>query len=546
MAEAIAEKTGKLNKRIWERGGVKEQLLSPGDDVVIPAGISVELNANSEARSWRQAGTTTGVFEQTLGGTGLKADGKILVIEATASLASAMFILASTAAGAAKIELNGKELANALKVNSGKYVQVGAVKGTTIAFKGTTTVWETVEQELAAASELFVEEKATLKANGSTVKGASISLASTGTVEDNASTVWEPTAAGGTFALNGHTLNGTVKLIGKQQVTPGTGGELKKAQINNKGAAAGEGIKVKKGEELVVAAKGLTTNGTVTEPARLESTVAGETAELETSGETTGYLILKDITTPVGVWYLPHGSEEGANVHTVGTTIKFEAEPSETVVKGKASGTLTLTGTSTATVRNVVTGKATGPILLTGTASGTLRAVVSGKATGPVLLTGTSKATTAAVVTAKASGTILLTGTSKGSIAGAIHGKAAGALLLPGTGAATIRARVTGKATGPLILAGTGTGERRSLVTAKATGTLLFTGTAKGAIHANIVGQATGTLILTGTAHAGRAAAPARIRFTNQKATTITTTSQKATGITVENRKETAGSYSRQ
>lgn len=329
MAEAVAEKSGKLNKRIWERGGVKEQLLSPGDDVVIPAGISVELNANSEARSWRQAGTTTGVFEQTLGGTGLKADGKILVIEATASLASAMFILASTAAEAAKIELNGKELANALKVNSGKYVQVGAVKGTTIAFKGTTTVWETVEQELAAASELFVEEKATLKANGSTVKGASISLASTGTVEDNASTVWEPTAAGGTFALNGHTLNGTVKLIGKQQVAPGTGGELKKAQVNNKGAAAGEGIKVKKGEKLVVAAKGLTTNGTVTEPARLESTVAGETAELETSGETTGYLILKDITTPVGVWYLPHGSEEGANVHTIGTTIKFTAEPGE-------------------------------------------------------------------------------------------------------------------------------------------------------------------------------------------------------------------------
>lgn len=158
----------------------------------------------------------------------------------------------------------------------------------------------------------------------------------------------------------------------------------------------------------------------------------------------------------------------GAADQLVEWHIELEVETASTVVTGKATGTLLLTGTATAIVRSVVSGKATGPLLLTGTATATVRNVVTGKA--------------------------------------------AGALLLAGTATGTIRAVVAGKATGTLLLTGLSTGVLRSVVAAKATGTLILTGTAKASVANNVTGKAAGVLLLTGTSRAFKPAGVATKR----------------------------------
>lgn len=175
-----------------------------------------------------------------------------------------------------------------------------------------------------------------------------------------------------------------------------------------------------------------------------------------------------------------------------------------TVVRGKASGAVLLTGTAKGVVPSPVVGKATGAMLLTGTSKAETRAVVVGKASGAVLLTGTATGTTKAVVTAKATGTLLLGGTAKGQVAGAVFGKANGTLTLGGTAKGTLKAVVTGKATGPMLLTGTATGATKAVVTAKAAGAVLFTGAAKGSISGSVTGKASGAMLLTGFAHPGQ------------------------------------------
>lgn len=155
------------------------------------------------------------------------------------------------------------------------------------------------------------------------------------------------------------------------------------------------GVKCKEGETQTVAAKGLTTNGTEAEPARLESSKAGTTATLETSGETTGFLKLKDITTPTGVWYLPHGSEEGGNVHTVGSTIKFTAEVEAKAVK--FTDKVLFAGTAAGTQVQLVA--ATGKTTFRGTAVGAQTQSV--QATGRVKFAGSASAAQTVLVAAK-------------------------------------------------------------------------------------------------------------------------------------------------
>jgi hypothetical protein len=212
----------------------------------------------------------------------------------------------------------------------------------------------------------------------------------------------------------------------------------------------------------------LTCNGTSGEPSRLVSSVAGKQATIKLPAgnhELTGVVRVKDLAVETGVLYLPNGVNLGGN----NANVIFETQPAEGI-KGKATGTILLTGTAKGILQAIVQGKATGTLLLTGTATGTARAVVAAKATGSLLLTGTSTSTVRSVATGKATGALLLTGRATAAAGSVIMAKGTGALLLTGASKATIASNIVGQATGTLLLTGSGrpfkpsTTTRRSLI----------------------------------------------------------------------------------
>lgn len=336
MAEKTAIASGKSSAvGTWSDGKKPAE----GDDIIIPTGFTVEWNSLVKVRSFAVTGKggLSGTTEIEAGASTAIAAGYAIRFgpEATISWNASLF-LKSTSETTLKIELGGHTLPGILTINAGKFKAEEAIKcAGGFSVKGSAT-FESGGHEITSSLEVTCTETSTISLEGSTVKGTSISLTTTGTVKDSATTVYKPSAASGAFNYAAHVLAGEVELTGNQELA-GTGELTGKVKFFNKGAVAGKGVRLRIEQKHVLTGV-IEDNGTEAEPARVESTLAGTAAELEVGEqETPGWLILKDITVLKGVWFLPHGSET-SNVHTIGTTVKFEAKPSGGVILAQAVG----------------------------------------------------------------------------------------------------------------------------------------------------------------------------------------------------------------
>lgn len=345
----------------WATNGNWSLAVKPtaAHDVKIPAGKEVKIEAAAECRSLYGETTCkiTGASELKIGNAekpegpagnswALKVDS-----EATITTWTSNVILLSTAAETQKIAVGPTAKWNELRLkekSTAKYVLEAAL---TFAAEGLKLQSETSFDSNGFALKIeklssVGSTKVTLKLGTSTVTITGNLFEAPGaesTVTATSSTIVLE-GANGTFSGGGFSY-GTVTIAGMKWTVSGNN-TISTLNVNNKGAAAGEGFRLSKGMNLTVTT--LTTNGTEASQTRLETNEAGKTATL-TIGEQelASWLKLKDITVPVGVWYLPKGTDEGGNV-TVGTTIKFEAKP---------SGAKTFAATATISINPTVTPK---------------------------------------------------------------------------------------------------------------------------------------------------------------------------------------------
>lgn len=342
MALATAEVgMTKASQAKWKKGAESGQKLAAGDEAVIPAGVEPEWNSAVAVSALRCEGAY-----------GLKGTGTIAIAGGSPSGTTVLSLpptagtftwkgeieLESPSTERLKIFLGGHE-PQTITFQAGKYILEEAVKSglsfrvnkkADVQFNG---------QEVTPGASGFIEftEEAVVDVKGSTLKSGEsggVTIASTATITDNASTTYIMRGAANTnkFMLNAHKLKGKLEVLGAHEI--GGGGEVGIFAVNNKGAAAGKGARITQGTTLTVPV--LTTNGTVGTPSRLESTEAAKAATLAIAEqETTGGILIKDITVPVGIWYVPEATDEGGN-STFGTTIRKAAKGVAGAIIGSA------------------------------------------------------------------------------------------------------------------------------------------------------------------------------------------------------------------
>jgi hypothetical protein len=358
MAQRKLETSGKWATNGNWSGGVKPEA---GDDVLIPAGKEVKIEAAAKCRSLYgegnckiagSSGLEIGNSEKPEGPAGnswaLKIDSECVLT------ANGNWTLLSTAAETQKVAV-GPAAAFAQFVVKAKSTAKYRLEAA-LTFTG--------------SEGIKLNEETTLDTNGFTVSakqlrwgGAKVTLTlGTSTIECTGNLFEAPgtestvSAASSTIIMSGAAASfagggwtwGTVTFSGAKPAVSGSGTTIATLNVNNKGVGAGEGVQLTKG--MTLKATTVATNGTEASPARLESTEAGKVALLELGEqELSSWLKLKDIEVPAGKgpWYLPKGTDEGGN-KTVGTTIKFEA---------KSGGTFTFAATAVIGSKPTASGK---------------------------------------------------------------------------------------------------------------------------------------------------------------------------------------------
>lgn len=371
----VCEFTAKSSKKAsananWKNGKGEEKKPVATEQIFIPAGKEIEVNALLEGGALKLRGKMSGTSAIQIGTTEAAPENKILDFVGAESMTwtGGLTVQTKQTTTAQKILMGGFALKGELRTGGGKYKVEGELH-----------VEAAVRLENAAANLLDIEfaagthqahswafskavgTAATIRATGVTFNvtaaeflvgwqfGAEITL------EGEPNVTFTNTANVETekdFNLHG-TAYGTVTLTNCTKVTNMiAGSKVKKLKINNAGAAAGKGVRLAEGGKLVVS-ETLESNGSTSTPGRLESTKAAASAELEVTpeqqvgnGSTSGVMIVQDIAFKAGPTYLPGSTNTSGNSVVKpepSFTVAFEAKPSGTTEK-KFTATLEGTG----------------------------------------------------------------------------------------------------------------------------------------------------------------------------------------------------------
>lgn len=308
-------------------------------EVLVPAGKVLKIATEASARAMIVEGTVEGtaIFSRAAAAESTEAafKGVALKIVSTATVSSWTGSLSFAQTGTIKtlgIWSGGKTLQSANGVQAAVTLGRGS--------------WQLEEPlTLLAAAELTVQPEATFLLNSQNLSVGRLEVQASSTVTAGATTIKltgvtaeaKPVlgAAAGLSAasatievtdtsetekrLNAGNLSyGTITFAGPNIVL-NEGATIGTANVNNKGAAATKGLRIKQGTTVSVTT--ITFNGTGTERSRLESSEAGKPATLKipSSKEVGGAVAVKDIAVTGGTLTLtdPNAKDEGGNTGIV-------------------------------------------------------------------------------------------------------------------------------------------------------------------------------------------------------------------------------------
>lgn len=309
-------------------------------EVLVPAGKVLKIATEATARAMIVEGTVEGTATFSRAATAESTEaafkGVALKIVSTATVSSWTGPLSFAQTGTVKtlgIWSGGKALQNA---NSGAVAAVTLGRGT----------WQLEEPlTLLTTADLLVLGEGALLLNSQNLSVGRLESESASTVTAGTSTIKitgvgreaKPMfAAASGFSAASATLEvtdtsetekrfnaanlsyGTITFAGPNIVL-NEGATIGTANVNNKGAAATKGLRIKQGTTVSVTT--ITFNGTGTERSRLESSEAGKPATLKipSSKEVGGAVAVKDITVTGGTLTLtdPNAKDEGGNTGIV-------------------------------------------------------------------------------------------------------------------------------------------------------------------------------------------------------------------------------------